>query len=238
MNETYLVLGASGGIGGACVRKLAADGASVLATSRRPPGAEVLSAGTVDWVSGDISTVVGRAAVLDRVTGGGGRLGGVVVASGISHRGPVETHTVGDWQSVLTANLVGPAQLLADLVREAMWSEPAGIVLIGSLSARRALPDRALYGASKAALEHFGRCLAVELAPRGIYVNTISVGVTDTPFLVGDEERLARYVGQRVPAGRMTEPSEVADAVRYALTSAGSLAGASIELDGASGVLG
>ncbi|HET6448997.1 MAG TPA: SDR family oxidoreductase, partial [Conexibacter sp.] len=95
-----------------------------------------------------------------------------------------------------------------------------------------------LYGASKAGLEHFGRCIAVELASREIAVNTISVGVTDTPFLSGDRARNEAFARERIPIGRMATPDEVAAAVAFAAAGVRSLTGATIDLDGGSGARG
>jgi NAD(P)-dependent dehydrogenase (short-subunit alcohol dehydrogenase family) len=236
--EAAVVLGGSGGIGAACVRRLAGAYDAVLAVSRRSPAEELLALDGVSWVEADIGAEAGRGAVLTALATADAALGALVVASGVAHRGPLETQTREEWERTLAVNLVGPALLLSALLAGAAWANPAGVVLVGSLSARRALPDRALYGASKAALEHFGRCAAVELAPRGISVNTVSVGVTDTPFLSGDRERIAAYARERIPAGRMAEPDEVAEAVAFALAPIGSLTGSTIDLDGGAGVLG
>lgn len=236
MPEAAIVLGGSGGIGAACAERLAQEYETLLAVSRRPPPDHLLELGCLCWVEADVATDRGREAVVEAV--GEASLAAVVIASGVAHRGSLSTQTAEEWDRTLAVNLIGPALLLGSLAARVEWENPAGIVLVGSLSARRALPDRSLYGASKAALEHFGRCIAVELAPRGIAVNTVSVGVTDTPFLSGDRSRLDRYAASRIPVGRMATASEVAEAVAFALSGVGSLVGASIELDGGAGVLG
>lgn len=238
MPEAAIVLGGSGGIGACCARRLAESHSLVLAVSRRAPDDKLLGLENLRWVGADIATAEGRGLVGEELAASGVPLAAVVVASGIAHRGPLSTQTEADWSGTLAVNLVGPALLLGALTDEAEWASPAGIVLVGSLSARRALPDRSLYGASKAALEHFGRCIAVELAPREIAVNTISVGVTDTPFLSGDRDRISAYASERIPVGRMATPDEVAEAVVFSLSGVGSLVGATIELDGGAGVLG
>ena len=237
MRDAALVVGASGGIGGACVRRLVSDHRIALAASRSKPDEDLLAFDRVRWAGADITTVAGRETIVDLVEQARVPLASVVVASGVAHRGPLLTQTEDEWHATLAANVVGPALLLSELAARATWTTPAAIALIGSLSARRALPDRSLYGASKSALEQFGRSIAVELAPRGIAVNVVSVGVTDTPFLSGDRERLERYTRDRIPVGHMANPDEVAEAVAFALIG-GSLTGATIELDGGAGVLG
>lgn len=93
-----------------------------------------------------------------------------------------------------------------------------------------------MYAATKAAVIHFGTCLARELAPRGIRVNTVSPGPAKTPLIytVVPEDRVPQveaWLASRIPLGRLVEPSEVADAVTY-LAGAHSATGAHLVLDG------
>ncbi len=231
-----LVLGASGGIGGACLQALAPLTRTVVAVSRKPLD-DVPAEGDVRSCRADLATDEGRAAIVEAVTACAAPIAWVVIASGQPYRGPVGSISAHELRALLDVNLVGPMVLVGDLLK-LDWRTPAAIVVIGSLSARRSLPDRSAYGATKAGLEQFARSSAVELAPRGIAVNTVSVGVTDTPFLGGDEQRLARYVADRVPLGRMGTSEEVADVVRYLVQAPMFLTGATIELDGGTGVLG
>ncbi len=89
------------------------------------------------------------------------------------------------------------------------------VIAISSLGAVRAIHNYTAVGASKAALESLARHLAVELAPKGIRVNTISAGVIDTDALKhfpNREEVINGYL-EKCPAGRLTTPEDVADAV-------------------------
>ena len=78
--------------------------------------------------------------------------------------------------------------------------------MIGSISASRALPRRAVYGASKAGIEHLARSLAAELGPAGFRVNIVAPGVIGTPFLGDDAGPLAEWISERVPIGRIGSP--------------------------------
>jgi 3-oxoacyl-[acyl-carrier protein] reductase len=238
VSEMGVVVGASGGIGGACAWRLAELPAELVAVSRRSPEPRLLALPNVAWHQADLTLEVERASICARVTGAERALRYIVLAAGIPHRGAVGDASVKDWRRVLDANVVGPAMLINDLAREARWSEKADIVVIGSLSARRALPGRSLYGATKAGIEHFARAAAVELAPRGVCVNVASVGVTDTPFLDGDRGRIEDHARARVPIGRLGKPSEVADVVHAVVTGPALLTGATIDVDGGAGVLG
>jgi enoyl-[acyl-carrier protein] reductase III len=118
------------------------------------------------------------------------------------------------WDWTLGAN----ARALLALAQAAVPSMPAGASIVGisSLGSQRVLPNYALIGISKAALEALVRYLAVELAPRGIRVNAVSAGVVETGALehFPNREEMLRF-GRANPAGRLVEPDDVAAAVAF-----------------------
>lgn len=122
------------------------------------------------------------------------------------------------WDWTLNAN----ARALLTLARHAAPAMAPGssIVAISSLGGERVLDDYLLVGTSKAALESLVRYLAVELAPRGIRVNAVSAGLVDTGALdyFPDRERMLETFRERTPAGRLTEPDDVAAAVAFLAT--------------------
>ena len=116
-----------------------------------------------------------------------------------------------------------------------MGDRGGSIVAVSSLGAVRAIPNYAAVGASKAALESLVRHLAVELAPRGVRVNAISAGVVDTDALkhFPNREQLLAESARKTPAGRLTEPRDVADAVLFLSSSLASMmVGQTITVDG------
>jgi enoyl-[acyl-carrier protein] reductase III len=119
------------------------------------------------------------------------------------------------WDWTLSANaraLLSLARALAPRMREG-----SSIVGISSLGSTRVLENYTLVGVSKAALEAIVRYLAVELAPRGIRVNAVSAGVVETAALdhFPNRDRMISDGLERTPAGRLVEPSDVADAVSF-----------------------
>jgi enoyl-[acyl-carrier protein] reductase III len=128
---------------------------------------------------------------------------------------PFEELTEKHWDWTLNAN----ARALLTLARHAAPAMRPGssIVAISSLGGERVLDDYLLVGTSKAALESLVRYLAVELAPRGIRVNAVSAGLVDTGALefFPDRERMLREFRDRTPAGRLTEPDDVASVVAF-----------------------
>jgi enoyl-[acyl-carrier protein] reductase III len=95
--------------------------------------------------------------------------------------------------------------------------EGSSIVAISSLGSFRVLENYVLIGTSKAALEALVRYLAVELARRGIRVNAVSGGVVETGALdhFPNREQMVEMAQTRTPAGRMVEPTDVADVVEF-----------------------
>ncbi len=229
---TGIVVGATGGIGGACARALADRAARVLLCGRRRELLTELAAElgpAAAPVVADIATAEGRKTVATAVEE---PLRWVVLAHGLALRKPLVELEGAEIEAVFAANLVGPALLLGELLR-VEWAEPRAIVVVGSISASRALPNRAVYGATKAGIEHLARSLAAELGPAGFRVNIVAPGVVGTPFLGEDREALAHWVASRVPTGRIGRPDEVAEVVRYLVADAPAyLTGGRIAVDG------
>jgi NAD(P)-dependent dehydrogenase (short-subunit alcohol dehydrogenase family) len=118
------------------------------------------------------------------------------------------------------------------------WMQPGSCIInVASMSGVRPLHNnQTMYAATKAAVIQLGACLARELVPRRIRVNTISPGPTRTPIIetVAPKERIPEieaYLAQVVPLGRLGEPGEVADAIAH-LSTMEFATGANLVLDG------
>src|SRR5262245_6947222 len=236
--STGVVVGATGGIGTACAKALVSCARRVVICGRRrevlDEVANELGPAAVP-VTADVAETEGRQAVAAAVEE---PLGWVVLAHGLPLRKPLTELEGGEIEALYAANLVGPTLLLRDLL-QLEWAEPRAIVVVGSISASRALPRRAVYGASKAGIEHLARSLAAELGQAGFRVNVVAPGVIATPFLGDDKERLEQWVATRVPTGRIGAPEDVAEVVRYLVAEAPAyVTGARIAVDGGSEALG
>jgi NAD(P)-dependent dehydrogenase (short-subunit alcohol dehydrogenase family) len=237
-----VVTGASGVLGGAIARALAAAGARVGLLARRRERLDAL-AGELD------GAFVLEADVLDRASLAGvrvqlDRLDVLVNAAG----GNVPAATTGEQSffelpssaldEVVKLNFNGtvlPCQILGEGM-----AEGGSIVNVSSLAAHRALTRVVGYGAAKAAVENLTRWLAVELAPRGVRVNAIAPG-----FFVGEQNRALLFDdsgapterGEQIvaatPMGRFGEPHELAGTVVW-LAGAGAsfVTGAVVPVDG------
>jgi NAD(P)-dependent dehydrogenase (short-subunit alcohol dehydrogenase family) len=235
---TGIVVGATGGIGAACARRLASSCDVLVLAGRRREALEELASRIGPHavaVAGDLTQPQARAAIV-----GAARepVRWLVIGHGIPLRRPLAELDEQEITAAYETNLVAPALLLRGLL-DLRWTEPASIVVIGSISASRSLPKRAVYGSTKAGLEHLARSLAVELGPRGIRVNVVAPGVVDTPFLGDASAALDRWVRERVPLARMGDPDEVAEVVEYVVAGMPSfLTGARIAVDGGAEAVG
>jgi len=128
-----------------------------------------------------------------------------------------------------------------DLVARDMLAQDSRIFAMTSAGSHRVVPYYGAVSAAKAALESHVRQLAFELAPRGIRVNAIQAGVTDTPALrkIPGHEKMAEWARQTNPSGRMTRVEDVAGAL-VALCSPGAawITGAVIRVDGGEDIAG
>lgn len=250
-DAVVVVTGGGGGIGAGICEAAAQHGARVVVVDHDPERAVAvggaLRAGGGDAIEvvadvtdeGVADTVV--AATLDRF----GRLDVLVNNVGHYLRGgrPFASTDPDAWQQLHDVNLGHVLSMSRAAIPALIDSgTAASIVNVTTVEATRGIPLQAVYGAYKAAVAHFTRCLALELAEHGVRVNAVAPDVTRSLQLPYDrwldEEELAR-VADWVPLGRFGEPSDVAGVVVFLASSLASfVTGASIPVDGGTGVAG
>ena len=235
--KSVLVTGGSRGIGRGIALHFAALGASRVAISylRNDRAAEETAAELRDR-GAETVTLRGNVGDPDKaaqLVADAGPLDVLVSNAATGVIRPFEELTEKHWDWTLNAN----ARALLTLARHAAPAMQPGssIVAISSLGGERVLDDYLLVGTSKAALESLVRYLAVELAPKGIRVNAVSAGLVDTGALefFPDRERMLREFREKTPAGRLTEPDDVAAVVTFlALPEADMIRGQVVVVDG------
>lgn len=212
-----LVVGGHRGIGRVIAAALQDAGATVLPTSRQPRDGVVWPLDVTDPAS--VVTVAGR------VQAEHGRLDVLVYNSGIA--GPTAALTdvnEEQWAETLDINLTGAYRLCRATIPLLAHSGTGRIILISSITGRRPLLHRVPYATTKAALIGFARCLALELGPRGVTVNTISPGYVagermDAVFAAQAEtrgtsaEQVRNELVNLSPLGHMVRPESVAGLV-------------------------
>jgi 2-keto-3-deoxy-L-fuconate dehydrogenase len=228
-----IVTGGASGIGAAIVRRLAADGATVVVFDR-DEAARDAGGHTVD-VGDDVAVREAVAAVGAEH----GRIDIVVNNAGIGAAGSIEDNDDAEWHRVFDVNVVGMVRVARAALPWLRRSGSASIVNMASIAATAGLPRRALYGASKGAVLALTLQMAADHVREGIRVNAVSPGTADTPWVgrllgAADDPAAERAALEaRQPHGRLVSADEVADAVAYlASPRAGSTTGTALAVDG------
>lgn len=242
-NRTVLVTGAGSGIGAACVRRLFAEGASIVAADiRREELDKVVSEfGGTDRIYGvgvDVSDREQVAAFVSGAVRRFGKLYGLVNSAGIRGVGNVLDVDPETWRRVLSVNLDGTfnvCQAFARAVTEARTS--AAIVNLSSAAGIRGVPNRLPYAASKYGIVGITQTMALELGPLGVRVNAVVPGMIRTPLtevMFTDPENVKRIRAAH-PIGREGQPEEVAAAISFLLSDEASfVTGVALPVDGGS----
>jgi enoyl-[acyl-carrier protein] reductase III len=229
VDKVALITGSGRGIGKQIARRFAVEGADVVINyfrNREP--AEQTAAEIADAYGRRVHIVradVGNPADIERLVDSAGDVfGGLDIlvhnaASGYNR--PVMEQRVKGWDWTLNIN-ARAALFLAQRAAPLMQARGGGaIVNISSVGAQRVLPEYAVVGASKAAIEALTRYLAVEFAPMKIVVNAVSAGIVRTdalqhfPGMREHFEERFDYALERTPAARLVSPEDIAGVVAF-----------------------
>ena len=218
--RTALVTGASRGIGEAIARRLAAEGASVLAAARTEPDLE--------RVVGEIAAAGGkaRAVKLDLSDPASIEAGAkAVLADGpveilVNNAGVTDDNLIlrmskDSWDRVLGTNLTGVFLLTSAVVRSMVKKRYGRIVNVTSVVGMMGNPGQANYAASKAGLIGFTKSIARELASRNVTCNAVAPGFIATSMTEKMTEEARQALAGQIPLGRLGTPDDVAAAVAY-----------------------
>jgi NAD(P)-dependent dehydrogenase (short-subunit alcohol dehydrogenase family) len=202
-----LVTGGSSGIGAATVDRLRAAGARVAAIDLAATShAELHEQADV----GDEGAVI---TAIDRIVEQFGGLDVAVLAAGVGGMAPLLDMTTDEWDRVMRVNLRGTFVTLRECARAML--DRGAIVAVGSVSGFLTDQYMAHYDVSKAGVAALVRVAARELGPKGIRVNAIAPGTTDTPMFAATD-RLPGYrdrVTARTPLGRIGRSDDIATAI-------------------------
>ncbi len=232
--KTILVTGASSGIGKATAIECSKQGATVLLLGRnleRLTQAMEECEGTghsiIQFDLSDIGNIPNLLGMLPE-------LDGIVHSAGVNTKYLVKNINREKIDELMHANYYAPALITQHLLKNKKLRKNASMVFISSISASYASVSNALYASSKAALNAFVRCLAMEIAPRGMRANVIQPGVIETPILqayaLTDE---LEGFKKSCPLGHPGDPSDIALGCVYLLSEASKFAtGTILTIDG------
>jgi NAD(P)-dependent dehydrogenase (short-subunit alcohol dehydrogenase family) len=229
VDKVALIIGGNSGIGRATAIALAAEGAKVVITGRdtktlgeaeKEIGAAALGGAAALALRSDVADLGSLDTVVAAVRERHDQIDLLFVNAGIGSFSPIEAVTPEFWDSVQDVNLRGcffAAQKALPLMRRG-----GSIVFTGSIGSVLAVPGNVAYAASKAGLRAVTRIFAAELVSKGIRVNMVSPGPTETPLMnrnigmgAAEVDALRKMMIANVPMRRMGEPEEIARAVLF-----------------------
>ncbi|MCY3953471.1 MAG: SDR family NAD(P)-dependent oxidoreductase [bacterium] len=233
--KVAVVSGAEGGIGGATVERLAAEGAAVWAAVL--PGLEP-PAGHPS-VEVDVTVEEHWTAAFDTIVRASGRIDVLVNSAGILGIGTVEDTSLGHWHRVLDVNLTGVFLGCRAAIPHMRSSGGGAIVNLSSFAGLRGLVGMVSYAASKGGVITLTQSLAKDHATDGIRVNAVCPGSVNTPMIAAvvaasddPEARRARTI-EGYLIERLGEPTEIAAAIAYlASDDASFITGQALPVDG------
>jgi 3-oxoacyl-[acyl-carrier protein] reductase len=235
--KTALVTGASGGIGGAIANALHAQGAAVVLSGTRTEALEKVRAelGSRAFVAAcnlaDKESVEALPKAAEAAAGT--TIDILVNNAGITRDNLFMRMKDDEWDQVLAVNLTAAFRLSRAVLRGMMKKRWGRIISITSVVGETGNPGQGNYAAAKAGLVGMTKSLAAEVASRNITCNAVAPGFIATAMTDALTDAQKEMISQRIPAGRMGNPSEIAAAVIYlASEEAAYVTGATLQVNG------
>ena len=212
--KTALITGGTAGIGLACARLLAREGATVIISGRDAERGKAAAAGidgSVRFVQADLSDIesvkslVAQAGNVD-----------ILVNNAASFPAALTVdQEVASFEKTFDTNVRGGYFLAAGLVPGMLARGHGSIINVTSMVASKGVPGAGVYSASKAAVESLTRTWAAEFGAHGVRVNSVAPGPTKTEGVEAEWGETNEELGRALPLGRTAKPEEIADAVLF-----------------------
>jgi 3-oxoacyl-[acyl-carrier protein] reductase len=244
-DRVAVVTGAARGIGAATMRRLAADGATVVGLDLDGDAVEAVAT-SVGNGAGYVCDITNRDQVHDAVSAIADRFGRIDVLvnnAGITRDSMFYKMQIEDWELVLKTHLTGAFHVTQEVSAHMVEQSYGRIVFVSS---RAALGNRGQtnYSAAKAGMQGMAKTLAIELGPFGITANTVGPGFIETEMTraivqkTGDSwEKLAGRMAERAAVKRTGRPEDIAEVVAFfALPESGFVTGQTVYATGSPAV--
>ena len=242
--RVIMVTGATSGIGRAVANRFASAGEHVIAIGRNGSVLAEVSAeigrhgGHSSTMELDVTNEAELHHAFEETIGQAGRLDVLVNAAGHIASGSIENTSLSAWDSMMNVNLRSVFHLM-QLATPHLIKTKGNVVNISSVTGLRSFPGVLAYCVSKAGLDQLTRCAALELAAKGVRVNSVNPGVVVTEIhkrggmSETDYERFLEHSKTTHPLGRVGNPGEIADLVFYLASELASwITGATYQIDG------
>jgi 3-oxoacyl-[acyl-carrier protein] reductase len=233
---TALVTGASGGIGSAVAKALAAQGATVALSGTREdalaaaaaeiPGSVILPCNLSDAAA--VDGLIPRA-----IEALGGKIDILVNNAGVTRDNLIMRMKDEEWDTVIRVNLEAAFRLIRAATKPMMKARFGRIISVTSVVGTTGNPGQANYAASKGALVAMTKSVAQELASRGVTANCVAPGFIATAMTEGLPDAQKEALNARIPAGAMGTGDDIAAAVAFlASREAGYVTGQTLHVNG------
>lgn len=234
-----LVTGATGGLGTAMCKKLHEDGYRVVGNYRNPEKAQKWQTQLkeegyeIDMVQGDVCDFESTSQMMEEVREKIGPIDILVNNAGITRDKPFHKMGRADWDAVISTNLTSVFNCTRHVIEPMREAGYGRIINISSVNGQRGQYGQANYSAAKAGMHGFTKTLAMEVAKKGVTVNTISPGYIATDMVLAVREDIREKIVQQIPVGRFGGTEEIAYLVSFlASEKASFITGANYAING------
>jgi 3alpha(or 20beta)-hydroxysteroid dehydrogenase len=233
-----LVTGGAQGLGAEIAALLAARGAFVVVTDANSAGGAVAEriGKSAEFRKLDVTREDEWCEVVDGVLSRHGKINILVNNAGIFQYASILETTVEQYERLFRVNQLGMLLGMKTVAARMVAANNPVIVNIASCVAMRGTTSQSAYAATKWAVRGISRCAAMEFAPRGIRVNSVHPGPTETPMLDPWKDEGRAFLLTKIPLGRLGKPIDVAETVAFLASDAASyVTGAEFSVDGGVG---
>ncbi|MFT4060348.1 MAG: acetoacetyl-CoA reductase [Legionella sp.] len=239
--KVALVTGGTGGIGTAICQRLANEYQVVACYFKHGNHEEAKhwqeeqkkQGFDIDIIYGDVAQFSDceklTAAIIERY----GHIDVLINNAGVTQDCSLRKMSPEQWQQVLDANLTSVFNMTRNVIPHMLDKGYGRIVSISSINGRKGQFGQCNYASTKSALFGFTKSLALEVASKGVTVNTISPGYIETSMLSSLKQEILTAIIDNIPVGRLGRASEIADAVAFLVAEdSGFITGANLDING------